>query len=163
MTVWRDFRDDKKLRKEKWRENFLIGVWLGEGEEKNVMNPYIFSLTPPKCSPQNGEMLLREPRSHRLRLVRVKVFSENISFSRNAIFRKGKCIQVFGCVGICFTENQFQCLVRTNILRKMTSVLRKIISGVCFRQTFYEKWKSFLMFGLWIILQKITISSTCIT
>ena len=75
----------------------------------------------------------------RVRLVRVKAFPKNISFSGNAIFRKGKCIQVFGCVGICFTENQFQCLVRTNILRKMTSVLRKIISGVCFRQTFYEK------------------------
>ena len=107
--------------------------------------------------------------SLRLRLVRVKAFSENISFSGNAIFWKGKCIQVFGCVGIHFTENQFRCLVRTNILRKMTSVLWKIISGVCFRQTFYGKWnsffyrKSFLMFGLWIILQKITISSTCIT
>ena len=107
--------------------------------------------------------------SLRLRLVRVKAFSENISFSGNAIFWKGKCIQVFGCVGIHFTENQFWCLVRTNILRKMTSVLRKINSHVCFSQTFYGKWnsffyrKSFLMFGLWIILQKITISSTCIT
>ena len=77
--------------------------------------------------------------SIRLRLVRVKAFLENISFSENAIFRKGKCIQVFGCVGIRFTENQFWCLVRTNILRKMTSVLRKINSHVCFRQTFYEK------------------------
>ena len=77
--------------------------------------------------------------SIRLRLVRVKAFPENISFSENAIFRKGKCIQVVGCVGIRFTENQFRCLVRTNILQKMTSVLRKIISSVCFRQTFYEK------------------------
>ena len=107
--------------------------------------------------------------SLRLRLVRVKAFPENISFSGNAIFWKGKCIQVFGCVGIHFTENQFRCLVRTNILRKMTSVLRKINSHVCFSQTFYGKWNSFfyrksiLMFGLWIILWKITISSTWIT
>ena len=98
----------------------------------------------------------------RLYLVRVKVFLENISFSKNVIFRKGKYIQVFGCVEIRFTENQFRCLVRTNILRKINS-------HVCFHQAFYGKWnsfiyrKSFLMFGLWIILQKITISSTCIT
>ena len=68
----------------------------------------------------------------RLHLVRVKAFWENISFFGNAIFRKGKCIQVFGCLGIRFTENQFWCLVRTNILRKMTSVLRKINSHVRF-------------------------------
>ena len=75
----------------------------------------------------------------RLCLVRIKAFSESISFFENAIFRKEKCIQVFGCVEIHFTENQFRCLVRTNILRKMTSVLRKIISDVCFHQTFYGK------------------------
>ena len=75
----------------------------------------------------------------RVRLVRVKAFIENISFSGNAIFRKGKCIQVFGCLGIRFMENQFQCLVRTNILRKMTSILRKINSHVWFSQTFYGK------------------------
>ena len=68
-----------------------------------------------------------------------KIFLENILFFENTIFGKGKCIQVFGCVGIRFTKNQFWCLVRTNILQKMTSVLRKIISSVCFRQTFYEK------------------------
>ena len=75
----------------------------------------------------------------RLRLVRVKAFRENIPFSGNAIFRKGKCIQVFGCLEIRFTENQFRCLVRTNILQKMTFVLRKINSHVWFSQTFYEK------------------------
>ena len=78
-----------------------------------------------------------------LRLARVKAFPENILFFGNAIFRKGKCIQVFGCLEIHFTENQFRCLVRTNILRKMTSVLRKINSHVWFGQTFYEKWNSF--------------------
>ena len=36
------------------------------------------------------------------------------------IFRKGKCIQLFGCVEIRFTKNQFKCLVRTNILWKMS-------------------------------------------
>ena len=79
----------------------------------------------------------------RLHLFRVKVFLKNILFFGNTIFRKGKCIQVFGCVGICFTENWFRCLVRTNILRKMTSVLQKINSHVCFGQTFYGKWNSF--------------------
>ena len=97
----------------------------------------------------------------------VKAFPENFLFSGNAIFRKGKCIQVFGCLRI--TENQFRCLVCTNILWKMTSVLRKINSHVWFGQSFYGKWNSFfyrksiLMFGLWIILWKITISSTWIT
>ena len=92
-----------------------------------------------------------------LRLARVKAFPENILFFGNAIFRKGKCIQVFGCLEIHFTENQFRCLVRTNILwktifrkcyfpkRKMYSgvwlrtefVLRKWDSSVCFRNSFY--------------------------
>ena len=76
-------------------------------------------------------------------MVHVKVFPENIPFSGNAIFWKGKCIQVFGCLEIRFTENQFMCLVRTNILRKMTSVLQKINSHIWFGQTFYEKWNSF--------------------
>ena len=105
----------------------------------------------------------------RLRLVCEKAFPENIPFSGNAIFRKGKCIQVFGCLRIRFyrksipvfslykhfsendfrfTENQFPCLVQSNILWKMEFV-------------FYGK--SILMFGLRIILRKITISSTCIT
>ena len=76
-------------------------------------------------------------------MVSVKAFLENILFSENAIFWKGKCIQVFGCVGIRFTENQFWCLVHINILWKMTSVLQKINSGVCFGQTFYRKWNLF--------------------
>ena len=43
----------------------------------------------------------------RLRLVRVKVFPENILFSGNAIFRKGKCFHVFGCISKNFLENIF--------------------------------------------------------
>ena len=41
----------------------------------------------------------------RLCLVRVKLFPENILFSGNAIFRKGKRFHVFGCHKIHFTEN----------------------------------------------------------
>ena len=84
----------------------------------------------------------------------VKAFPENISFSGNAIFRKGKCIQVFGCAwnsfyrksipvfgsykhftenDFRFTENHFWCLFPSNILWKMKFI-------------FYRK--SFLMFGL---------------
>ena len=101
----------------------------------------------------------------RLRLVCKKAFLENISFSGNAIFRKGKCmlprnsfyeksISVFSLYkhfsknDFHFTENQFPCLVQSNILRKMKFV-------------FYGK--SILMFGLRIILWKIKISSICNT
>ena len=42
---------------------------------------------------------------HRLCLVHVKVFLENILFFGNAIFRKGKRFHVFGCHKIRFTEN----------------------------------------------------------
>ena len=71
---------------------------------------------------------------------------------RNSFY--GKSIPVFGSYkhftenDFCFTENQFPCLVRSNILLKMEFV-------------FYGK--SILMFGLWIILRKITISITYIT
>ena len=80
----------------------------------------------------------------RLRLVCVKAFPKNISFFGIAIFRKGKCIQVFGYVRIRFTENQFRCLVHTNILRKMTSVLRKINSRVFSVKHFTENEIRFL-------------------
>ena len=43
-------------------------------------------------------------------LVRVKAFLENIPFSRNAIFRKGKCFHVFGCISKNFPKNIFWCL-----------------------------------------------------
>ena len=105
----------------------------------------------------------------RVCLVRVKAFPENILFSGNAIFQKGKCIQVFGCLGIRFTKNKFRCLVRTNILRKMTFVLWKINSHVWFGQTFYGKWNSFFTENQFSCLRcgsfygKITISITCIT
>ena len=43
-------------------------------------------------------------------LVRVKAFPENILFSGNAIFRKGKCFHVFGCISKNFPKNIFWCL-----------------------------------------------------
>ena len=43
-------------------------------------------------------------------LVRVKAFPENIPFSGNAIFRKGKCFHVFGCISKNFPKNIFWCL-----------------------------------------------------
>ena len=97
----------------------------------------------------------------RLCLVHVKYFPENKYFSQMLFSGKENVFRLFGCLGIHFTENQFRCLVRSNILRKMHSVLRKINSHVWFGQTFYEKWnlffygKSIPMFGLWIILRKI--------
>ena len=39
-------------------------------------------------------------------------------FGKYFIFRKGKCIRVFGCLRIRFMENQFRRLVRTNIYGK---------------------------------------------
>ena len=51
----------------------------------------------------------------RLCLARVKAFLENNPFSGNAIFWKGKCFHVFSCHKIRFTENQFWCLVHSNI------------------------------------------------
>ena len=89
----------------------------------------------------------------------VKAFPENFLFSRNAIFWKGKCIQVFGCArnsfygneilvfvsGIRFTkmrftENHFQRLFPENIFRKMKFIfLQKIISHVWFVQHYLNK------------------------
>ena len=47
----------------------------------------------------------------RLRLVPVKAFLENIPFSGNAIFQKGKCFHVFGCISKNVSKNIFWCLV----------------------------------------------------
>ena len=43
-------------------------------------------------------------------MVRVKAFPENIPFSGNAIFRKGKCFHVFGCISKNFPKKIFWCL-----------------------------------------------------
>ena len=47
----------------------------------------------------------------RLRLIRVKAFPENIPFFGNAIFWKGKCFHVFGCISKNVSKNIFWCLV----------------------------------------------------
>ena len=46
----------------------------------------------------------------RLCLVYVKAFPENIPFFWNAIFWKGKCFHVFGCISKNFLKNIFWCL-----------------------------------------------------
>ena len=51
--------------------------------------------------------MIKKIKDYRLRLVRVKVFPENILFSGNAIFWKGKCFHVFGCVLENTIENIF--------------------------------------------------------
>ena len=90
----------------------------------------------------------RNSYSLRVRLVAVKRFPENTYFLEMLISGKGKCFPLFGCLGNRFPENQFRCLVRPNILRKL----------------FYGK--SFPVFGLWIIFTQnmkcVTNSSTCI-
>ena len=63
----------------------------------------------------------------RLHLVRVKVFSKNISFFKNVIFWKRKCIQVFGCVGIRFTENQFS----IRVVSKVFKIIFLVIFSTC--------------------------------
>ena len=62
-------------------------------------------------------------------------------------------------------ENQFRCLVRSNILQKMEFVLGKINSGVWFVQTFYWKCFSFYrksipMFGS---VKHFTKNTKCLT
>ena len=65
-------------------------------------------------------------------------------FSGNAIFGKGKCIQAVWLPRNSFYGNQFQCLVRSNILRKMLSVLRKINYHVCSVKHFTKNGIHFL-------------------
>ena len=51
----------------------------------------------------------------RLCLVPVKYFPENIYFPEMLFSGKKNVFKLFGCLKICFTENQFRCLVRSNI------------------------------------------------
>ena len=59
-------------------------------------------------------------------MVRVKAFPENILSSGNAIFRKGKCFHVFGCISKNFPENIFWCLEKkkekTNLEKKSSMI-----------------------------------------
>ena len=94
--------------------------------------------------------------------VKQKAFSKNIPFSENAIFGKGKCIQVvwlpwnsfygksipvFGLYKhftentFRFTKNQFPCLVQSNILRKMKFVFTKNQFPCLVCGSFYGKYE----------------------
>ena len=91
----------------------------------------------------------------RVRLVAVKRFSKNTYFLKMLISRKGKYFPLFGFLENRFSENQFRCLIRPNILRK--SFYKKSIpvfdsskhfTENTLRKSFYGK--SFPVFGLWI-------------
>ena len=47
MFVWRDFREDGKLRRKKWRESIFSECLVGREEEKNSSD--VFFLSPSKC------------------------------------------------------------------------------------------------------------------
>ena len=107
----------------------------------------------------------------RVRLVAVKQFPENTYFPEMLISGKGKCFPLFGCLGNRFSENQFRCLVRPNILRKSfygKSIpvfdSSKNFTENTLRKSFYGK--SFPVFGLWINFTEnmkcVTNWSTCI-
>ena len=76
----------KKKKKQKKTDFGYIYIYI-----------YIYIILIPPCSALIAVL--------RLCLVRVKSFPENILFSGNAIFRKGKRFHVFGCHKIHFTEN----------------------------------------------------------
>ena len=99
-------------------------------------------------------MTLSQLQKLRLWLVAGNRFPENTYFPEMLISGKGKCIWVFGCFGNRFTENQFRCLIRPNILRKSfygnlipvfdsskyftENTLRKTFSHVWFGKYFTE-------------------------
>ena len=51
MFVWRDFRNDEKLRGEKWRKSIFSGCLVGKGgrKKKKVMRLRCFLPKPTKC------------------------------------------------------------------------------------------------------------------
>ena len=65
MFVWRDFKEDEKLRGEKWEDNifssYLVGRGEGKKKNKKVVGSGVFSLNPPKCFlPKMGRKLGEE-------------------------------------------------------------------------------------------------------
>ena len=96
-----------------WTENKSVKLFPGQRSKywstgNEFLENFIF-----RCSQTCGfggkwfpEIIFTQnKRTLRLCLVRVKAFPENILFSENVIFRKGKCFHVFGCHKIRFTEN----------------------------------------------------------
>ena len=56
MFVWRDFREDGKFRREKWRERSFNGCLVGRESGKNCDEVQVFSSwATKKFSPQNRE------------------------------------------------------------------------------------------------------------
>jgi len=46
---WKDFREDRKFRREKWRERSFIGYLVERERGKKVVRPRCFLLSPLKC------------------------------------------------------------------------------------------------------------------
>ena len=103
-------------------------TFLGSGLEPQCKNGLGLQITGPhRCKMVNFPSLHKfSPFQRTKNLWTQVVFGSCKIFSGNAIFGKGKCIQAVWLPQICFTENQFRCLVRSNILQKMLFVLRKI-------------------------------------
>ena len=58
MFVWRDFREDKKLRREKWKESIFSRCLVGrKGERKKVVGPKYFLLRSTKMERFWGKKL----------------------------------------------------------------------------------------------------------
>ena len=50
MFVWRDFKENGKLREEKWKDSIFSGCLVGRKEgKKKLVGLGVFSLDPPKC------------------------------------------------------------------------------------------------------------------
>ena len=135
---------------------FLIGL-VARGFPTPILQLFNFIIDPqaPTIDILSSNIVV-----HRVCLVAIKCFSENTYFPEMLISGKGKCFPLFGCLGNRFLENQFQCLVRPNILWKSfygKSIpvfdSSKHFTENTLRKSFYGK--SFPVFGLWIILQKI--------
>ena len=41
MFVWKDFREDEKLRRENWRDSIFSGCLVGRGEGKKVVGCFL--------------------------------------------------------------------------------------------------------------------------
>ena len=59
MFVWRDFKENGKLREEKWKHSIFTSCLVGRKEgKKKLVGPGVFSLDPPKCFlPEIGRKL----------------------------------------------------------------------------------------------------------
>ena len=49
MFVWKDFREDEKLRREKWRDSIFSGCLVGRGEGKKVVGCFLLAISCKAC------------------------------------------------------------------------------------------------------------------